>query len=202
LITNAKFSDDRRYRYWLLRSTGIRDREYRAGSSMPGRNEQWEFYDSGFRDFGTLAIIGLNPSTADETQNDPTVSRCISWARRLGFGRLLMLNMYAFRATYPRDLWRAESGLKIDIITTPNSAAALLQYCSQFNASRIIAAWGKGTPRHALYANAHQGRAKILADAGWRLDCFRKNLDGSPAHPLYLPYSLTPKPWNYPEAKC
>ncbi len=168
---SAKFSDDRRYRYWLLRC-----------------------WDAGLP---TLAVIGLNPSTADEEKNDPTVSRCIAWGKKLRFGRLLMLNMYAFRATYPRDLWRAESSLKLDIITMPNSTQALLEYCRHFEASQIIAAWGKGTPRHALYANAHLGRARIFAGAGWRLDCFKKNQDGSPAHPLYLPYSLTPIPWNY-----
>jgi hypothetical protein len=174
LISSAKFSDDRRYRYWLLRC--------------------WD------PDGTTLAIIGLNPSTADEEKNDPTVSRCIERAKRLGFGRLLMLNMYAFRATYPRDLLAAFRG-GIDIVTAPNMTFNLHAYCAEFQVTRTIAAWGKGLPiplqreRQRFFELAGEGSYSWRGD--WHLDCFRKNLDGSPAHPLYLPYSLTPQPWNY-----
>ncbi len=170
LASSAKFSEDRRYRYWLVR--------------------EWNTTR------GTLAIIGLNPSTADEEKNDPTVSRCILWADRLGFGRLLMLNMYAWRATHPEDLWRAHRE-GIDIVTAPNMSFALHRYCQEFEVSQTIAAWGKGIP-----IDLHRQRQSFFKRAAdragqWHLDCFRKNLDGSPAHPLYLPYSLTPIPWNY-----
>jgi hypothetical protein len=178
---SAKFSDDRRYRYWLLRSWGDYSRA------------------------GTLAIIGLNPSTADEQKNDPTVSRCIEWAKRLGFCRLLMLNMYAFRATHPATMWAAfRQG--IDIVTPPNLTFNLRAYCEEFQVTRTIAAWGKGAARKGLPFDLHHDRQKFFeraADEGagwrgpWRIDCFKKNQDGSPAHPLYLPYSLTPIRWNY-----
>lgn len=47
-------------------------------------------------------FIGLNPSTADETQDDPTVRRCIRYAQSWGYGALYMTNIFAFRATDPR----------------------------------------------------------------------------------------------------
>ena len=71
------FSADRMYRYQL--------------------HIQWSSQPS-------LVVIGLNPSTADETQNDPTVRRCIGYARDMNRGGLLMLNMAAFRSTDPRGL--------------------------------------------------------------------------------------------------
>ena len=168
MIGSAKFSEDRCYRYWLLRSF-----------------DDCEIRSLGLH--GTLAIIGLNPSTADAEKNDPTVSRCISWTRRLGYARLLMLNMYAWRGTDPRELWRANKNL-VDIVGgPPNFRISLEEYCQRFEAKRIIAAWG----------NEKLERHRMFYAADWRLDCFKKNQDGSPAHPLYLPYSLTPKPWNY-----
>jgi len=51
-----------------------------------------------------LVVIGLNPSTADATQDDPTIRRCVGFAKRWGFGGLLMLNLFAYRATDPEEL--------------------------------------------------------------------------------------------------
>src|SRR3954454_5135391 len=54
---------------------------------------------------GTVTFVGLNPSTADETLDDPTTRRCVRFARDWGFNRLKMVNLYAYRATKPNDLW-------------------------------------------------------------------------------------------------
>jgi hypothetical protein len=162
LVSSASFSLDRLYRYWLVR--------------------EWD------ADLGTLAVVGLNPSIADEKNNDPTVSRCISWAFRLGYGRLLMLNMFAYCATEPRELWWQRDTRHIDITGGLRNCRTMLEgYCQQFEAKQIIAAWGKGGST----------RQELFREGAWRLDCFRKNQDGSPAHPLYLPYTLKPQPWNY-----
>ena len=164
-LNSAKFSSDRRYRYWLL------------STMLPGA--------------GTMAVIGLNPSTADENQDDPTVRKCKSWAQRLGFGRLLMLNMYAWRATDPQEMWAAHRR-GADIVGGPaNFLLSLQEYCVRFEARRIIAAWGKDKLQ----------RSRLLAAGTWELDCLKKNGDGSPSHPLYLPYSLIPRPWNYEAPK-
>ena len=79
--TGAIFSSDRIFRYILWRTW----------------NEQ----------NGHLMVIGLNPSTADETQDDPTIRRCVGFARQWGYGGLYMLNLFAYRATDPSELMKA-----------------------------------------------------------------------------------------------
>jgi hypothetical protein len=79
--TSAYFSPDRKYRYWLLR---VWD------DSKP-----------------ILCVIGVNPSTADETLDDPTIRRVIGFAKRLGYGGALMLNVGAYRSTDPRKWLKA-----------------------------------------------------------------------------------------------
>jgi hypothetical protein len=83
--TSAVLSSDGRYRYELWRSWGPHD-----GSAAP-----------------CLHVIMLNPSTADAEQDDPTIRRCITLAKRLSFLQLIVTNLFAFRATSPRDLMRA-----------------------------------------------------------------------------------------------
>jgi hypothetical protein len=115
------------------------------------------------------AFIGLNPSTADEVSDDPTIRRCIGFAKREGCGGLRMLNLFAYRATDPREMKAAAFPVGGD-----NDLRKLLDGI----AGPIIACWGS----HGDYL----GR-----DSGVRLDtpgmlCFGRNGDGSPKHPLYL----------------
>src|SRR5207253_9302632 len=90
--SRAYFSEDGLYRYSLTREIlnpgiGCLDEDERGG---------------------TVTFVGLNPSTADATQDDPTIRRCIRFAREWGFDRLKMVNLYAYRATDPRELGKAE----------------------------------------------------------------------------------------------
>lgn len=163
MTSSALFSDCRRYRYWLSR---VWD------DSKP-----------------VVCFIGLNPSTADEKANDPTVRRCISFAQRWDAGALLMLNIFAWRATKPADLWKAHKRY-IDVVGPENLSSKLAGYAKEFRAQTVIAAWG----------NCPTDRGRIVADLLRRealeLHCLRTNRDGSPAHPLYLPYGLQPTPWT------
>jgi hypothetical protein len=56
-----------------------------------------------------VVIIGLNPSTADEKDDDNTITKCINFAKQWGYGGLYMLNLFAFRATSPSDMFNADS---------------------------------------------------------------------------------------------
>lgn len=127
-----------------------------------------------------VAFIGLNPSTADEVQDDPTVRRCIGFAKSWGFGRMLMLNIFAYRATLPRDLRAAQDPVG------PMNDTWLIG--STKRASLVVAAWGT----HGVYQNRHQNILKIFQNAGTTLHCLRVTKDGLPGHPLYLPRNLAP----------
>ena len=136
----------------------------------------------------TIAFIGLNPSTADQFKLDPTVTRCVRRADKLGFGRLVMLNLFAFRSTDPQALKdRHNAGLEIvgeendDVIREEAIAA-----------SKVVCAWGTlgtlaGRDRHVL---------RLLG--GLTLYCLGKSKDGHPKHPLYLPYSCKLQPLGKP----
>ena len=127
-----------------------------------------------------IMFIGLNPSTADETNDDPTVRRCIQFAKDFGGGRLVMTNIFAFRSTDPKAMLTHPG----DVVGPENDAALV---GSAHPAQLIICAWGKH--------GAHQGRGEAVREriaAVRPLHCLRFNSDGSPAHPLYLPAKLRP----------
>lgn len=129
------------------------------------------------------SFIGLNPSTADEWQDDPTVRRCRNFAEAWTCGGLLMLNIFAFRATDPTDMKKVE-----EPVGPRNTAAYLIEQLVSCGGPHI-AAWGK----HGI----HRDRGEYIKGHVPRLDCLALNQDGSPKHPLYLKRSLMPTPFNY-----
>lgn len=126
-----------------------------------------------------VAFCMLNPSTADATNDDPTIRRCIRFARAWGFDRLTIVNAYAFRATDPKEMKRA-----IDPIGPDNDTAIAYAVAeSEF----VVAAWG---------ANASRERAAAVRKMlGAKARVLRLTKDGAPGHPLYLPGDLEPKSW-------
>lgn len=127
-------------------------------------------------------FIGLNPSTADEVNDDPTVRRCIGYARAWGYGGLIMTNVFAFRATDPNDMKAAPDPVG------PNNDRWLIE-CAR-TAGLVVAAWGND--------GAFQGRGRqvveMMRQAGVQLMCLRTTQGGAPGHPLYLPGKLRPIP--------
>ncbi len=130
-------------------------------------------------------VVGLNPSTADEQFDDPTLRRCIAFAKREGMGALCMTNVYAYRATDPNVMMAAPNPVG------PANGRWLAE-CAN-GAGLIICAWGK----HADQDN-RRSVLSILRSQNERVMCLGKNLDGSPKHPLYLagnspliPYEIT-----------
>lgn len=152
--SGAHFSRCRRYRYALWR-----------GWSPPQPS---------------LMLIGLNPSTADARQDDPTIRRCIAFARDWGFGGVWVLNLFAYRATHPADLKAAA-----DPVGPRNDywLRTIARRCD-----RIVAAWGN----HGRFMD-RSGRVRWMF--GDRLEVLRLNAGGEPAHPLYLPRGLKPMAW-------
>ena len=135
------------------------------------------------REWGSgLAVlfVGLNPSTADETLDDPTIRRCISFARDWGYARLHMANLFAFRATAPRDMKNASDPVG------PENDRHLLALAN--DSALTVAAWGV----HGTFGGRHNAVRGMLP----RLHYLRLTKDGHPGHPLYLPRTLKPVAWK------
>ena len=131
-----------------------------------------------------VMFVMLNPSTADERQNDPTVERCEQRARRLGYGAFRVTNIFAFRATDPRRMKAApapEGPANANVLRTGAAWA-----------DHIIAAWGV----HGAHLNRGPATAQMLAATGVPLFHLGLSKAGHPRHPLYLPYSQHPEDWQ------
>lgn len=148
---DALFSQDRKYRYTLTR-IWIPEKSY-------------------------VCFVGLNPSTADENIDDPTVRRCINFAQAWGYGGLMMMNLFAFRSTDPKQLYT-----EIDPVGSQNDF--YLQFVSA-QAGITIIAWGVKGGFHAR----DMAVIKLLT----RPHYLTLTKDGYPGHPLYLKADLQPR---------
>ena len=128
-------------------------------------------------------FVMLNPSTATELQNDPTVERCERRARALGYGSFRVTNIFAWRATDPRAM-RAVA----DPVGPLNDAALIV---SAGWADLVVCAWGTH--------GAHLGRgalvATMLRSTGKPLHHLGLSQQGHPKHPLYIGYERQPECW-------
>ena len=138
-------------------------------------------------------FIGLNPSTADERRDDPTIRRCIGFAKAWGCGGLVMANACAYRSTDPAAMLNF-SGDKVG----PKNTVRYLERIAALCAGRPIAAWGTKARLVSVTGGNREDELRVLMGP---LDCLRKTKEGCPEHPLYLPKSLKPIPWNYTEAR-
>jgi hypothetical protein len=129
-------------------------------------------------------FVMLNPSTATEVQNDPTVERCERRARALGFGAFRVTNIFAWRATDPKVM-RAQS----DPVGPENDEA--IAAGAQW-ADRIICAWGS----HGAHLNRGAAVERLLRVTGLPLWHLGLTQAGAPKHPLYIAYAQQPEPWG------
>lgn len=117
-----------------------------------------------------VAFVGLNPSTADANIDDPTVRRCVGFARDWGFGALILVNLFALRSTDPSRLYTAR-----EPIGPENDRWLSLAGC---NAEIVVAAWG-------VHGDLH-GRGREIRSFFPTLMCLGRTREGHPRHPLYL----------------
>ncbi|NUO50702.1 MAG: DUF1643 domain-containing protein [Polyangiaceae bacterium] len=160
--SGARFSADERHRYVLWR-----DLEQPESASR-----------------GTVCFLMLNPSTADHTRNDPTIRRCIGYARRWGFNRLTVVNLHSFRSTDPRALY-----------TTPDTEGddenkRTIVYQAR-SAQLLVCAWGQ----HGALRDRGKMIAQALADHGVSMHVLGLTKAREPAHPLMLKKDLEPTRW-------
>ena len=130
-----------------------------------------------------VQFIGLNPSTADETNDDPTIRRCIGFAKAWGFGAFCMTNLFGFRATDPRVMKAQQQPIGAD---NTNQIREIAEH-----AGIIIAAWG----RHGLHIDRQAQVLDALQPWKSKLHHLGLNSDGTPKHPLYLRADTKPTLW-------
>ena len=132
---------------------------------------------------GTINWIMLNPSTADDIFDDPTIRKCRGFSKRWGFSHLTVTNLFTFRATSPIDL---KTMARIDWARAVGYAdGALIENAAK--ADLVLAAWG-------VHGN-FMGRAddvllRVLPSV--RLHCIGKTKDGFPLHPVMAAYTTEP----------
>lgn len=149
MFRDAFISDCKRYRWWLLR--------------------KWAGGDQ-------VNFVMLNPSTADAFEDDATVRRCVGFAKRWGYGSLIVTNLYGFRATNPTTLRLID-----DPVGDHNDRN--IDNCAT-NANMVVCAWGN----HAGMTRA-KAVVELVKKANNNVVAFGITQKGQPLHPLRLPYS-------------
>lgn len=160
MISTASFSEDRQFRYDLTRIW------------MPkGR---------------IVTFCMLNPSTADETKNDPTIERCQHRAMAMGFGGLVVVNIFPLRATDPKELKKHADPRGEKSPGGQKNFERVLQWAKESHL--FIAGWGQ----HGKLWSQGPGTLSGLKNNNINIHALKMNKDGSPAHPLYISYDVKP----------
>ncbi len=153
---SAAFSPDGAYRYSLGRTWGTGAR---------------------------LAFVMLNPSRADATVDDPTIRRCMGFARREAFEGIVVVNLYAMRSTEPVGLRRRPDP------EGPDNRAHWDRVLGDQRVAGVVAGWGGSCPTGLPPSRALAG----YDTSGWL--CLGSTRSGAPRHPLYVPAHAPLVPW-------
>ena len=157
VIKTAIISPCKKYRYILSRS--------------------WNDYKP-----GELVFIMLNPSTADDTIDDPTIRRCMGFSKREGYSGISVINLFAYRATNPQELYQAEDPIGEDNNPTILNYMLHAQDDEISGIKKIICAWGT----HGSFNNRDKDIIQMAKEFKIDLYCLGKTKDGHPKHPLYI----------------
>lgn len=167
------------YRYWLRRLLGLRVLGRLVGELKP------------------ICFVMHNPSTADATQDDPTIRRCKRFAEAWGGSELIVVNRFAFRSTDPTRIFDPDVA---DPVGPLNDEAILraVEYC-EAHGGIAVAAWGSPAAstrwRKRYLADRTAEIIGMLESKGRSLHALDLSKDGIPKHPLYLPANLRPIEW-------
>jgi hypothetical protein len=135
-------------------------------------------------------FVMLNPSTADAATPDPTLRRCVRFARAWGHGAVELVNVCALRSTDPTTLRDADDPVG------PDNDRALL--AATRAADVVVAGWGAC----AAAGDRADVVRRLLGDAGTQLSALRLTRDGAPGHPLYVRSDAVPVPYARPARLC
>lgn len=171
MTRGAILSDDERYRYLLWRPTENKEPSYKR----------------------PVTFIMLNPSTADHNEDDPTVRRCMDFGARWGFGSIVIVNLFAFRTPYPRELKEA-LGNDVDI-EGPDNEFHVLNAAE--HSDLIVAAWGT----HGEIDQQDVNMLAAVINSGYELHHLGLTAKNMPKHPVRLAKTTKPELWTYTECR-
>lgn len=157
---DARISDCGKYRYWLTRAWGD--------------------------EANLLVWLMLNPSVANAADDDPTIRKCMGFARVYGYEAIAVVNLFSIRETHPKNL----VGMPEAALVGPDDDR-WLRYWTQH--ATVVCAWGQ----HQVLK--HQIRRRVTAIKHWLPKgtwCLGRCADGSPRHPLMLGYETELEVWN------
>ena len=163
--SSAKISDCGKYRYELVR-------EWSPSELAPNTVKE-----------GQVVFCLLNPSTADAVEDDPTIRRCVGFAREWQYSRLVVVNLYAYRTPDPDELRECSDPVGA------NNDKYILKNAKE--AAFFVVGWGrkrKGLVRDNFVLD-------ILRSSGIVVHALGVNADGTPKHPLYLRKNADPRPY-------
>lgn len=163
---SAILSKDRKYRYYLLRS-------WDPSKTM-------------------LVFVGLNPSVADENEDDATVRWLKGYAHEHGYGSVAIVNLFAFRATDPSEMLAAR--FPIQEPDTSNNDHAILTACTTTKCI-VVCGWG----RHGSYLSRDRVALRLFHQHAIKPHALAFNKDGSPHHPLRLSHKARPVEMGFRE---
>lgn len=134
-----------------------------------------------------MTFIMLNPSTADADLDDPTIRRCVGFARREGYHGIRVVNLYALRTTRPVHLWEHP-----DPVGPDNDRWVRKAFLRAYSGcSPVVAAWGTNAkPARVAQLQQH------AVDCGVKLQALKVTKDGTPGHPLYLRLDAELREWS------
>jgi hypothetical protein len=135
-----------------------------------------------------LYVCMLNPSTADAFKLDPTITGLVKRAKAWGYGAVVVVNLFALRATNPADMLAHAAPVGPD-----NDAVLAATMAQAFNeGSPLLVGWGNH--------GSHMGRDKVVVEMaqrqGFQLMALAVNDNGQPRHPLYVGHEVRPKLWT------
>ncbi len=130
-----------------------------------------------------LTILMLNPSRADDRTDDPTIRRCMALAQGWGFGAITVVNLFAYRTAYPRQLREIADPIG------PENDDALITAATQ--ADLLLLAWGNSG--HLYHRD--QAVLALLKPYQERWCAIARNQTGHPCHPLYVRRDVPLRPW-------
>ncbi len=134
-----------------------------------------------------MGLVMLNPSTADASANDPTIRRCIAFARDSGHGGIRVINLFSLRSTDSSMI------LEHDDPIGPENARYLHEMVEFARAGGVVvAAWGK--PKNNV---VFERAIDVAGYFGEHLHALKLTVGGDPRHPLYLKRSCRPFQWQY-----